>query len=150
MQITRNGTENSLQRSTLRPFALWRQDRERNASRIGGKPARRMDGTRTTTLGTKGPEVGVVGLGCMGMTYAYDMKTPRDDATSIVVIHRALDLGMTLIDTADRCAPTLRSSLGCGRSPSGSGQPPRRRRWHGSWPEAGTWCPSRGPGRRTT
>jgi hypothetical protein len=31
---------------------------------------------RTTTLGSKGPEVGVIGLGCMGMTYAYDMKAP--------------------------------------------------------------------------
>jgi hypothetical protein len=28
----------------------------------------------------------------MGMTYAYDMKAPRDDATSIAVIHQALDL----------------------------------------------------------
>ena len=28
---------------------------------------------RTTTLGTDGPEVGVIGLGCMGMTFAYDM-----------------------------------------------------------------------------
>lgn len=27
---------------------------------------------RTTTLGTTGPEVGVIGLGCMGMTHAYD------------------------------------------------------------------------------
>jgi len=60
---------------------------------------------RTTTLGSKGPEVGVIGLGCMGMTYSYDMETPRDDATSISVIHQALELGMTLIDTADS-APT--------------------------------------------
>ncbi len=34
---------------------------------------------RTTTLGSKGLEVGVIGLGCMGMTYSYDMQTPRDD-----------------------------------------------------------------------
>ncbi len=50
---------------------------------------------RTTTLGSAGPEVGVIGLGCMGMTYRYDMKTPRDEATSISVIHQALDLGRT-------------------------------------------------------
>ena len=56
---------------------------------------------RTTTLSCNGPEVGVIGLGCMGMTYSYDMATPRDDDTSISVIHQALDLGVTLIDTAD-------------------------------------------------
>jgi aryl-alcohol dehydrogenase-like predicted oxidoreductase len=33
---------------------------------------------RTTTLGSTGPEVGVIGLGCMGMTFSYDMETPRD------------------------------------------------------------------------
>jgi len=36
---------------------------------------------RTTTLGRQGPEVGVIGLGCMGMTHSYDMAargtTPR-------------------------------------------------------------------------
>jgi aryl-alcohol dehydrogenase-like predicted oxidoreductase len=60
---------------------------------------------RTTTLGRNGPEVGVIGLGCMGMTFSYDMETPRDEAISISVIHRALDLGMTLIDTADAYGP---------------------------------------------
>src|SRR6266700_353411 len=60
---------------------------------------------RTTTLGSKGPEVGVIGLGCMGMTYSYDMETPRDDIASIAVIHQALETGMTLIDTADAYGP---------------------------------------------
>ena len=45
---------------------------------------------RTTTLGTDGPQVGVIGLGCMGMTHAYDLDTPRDDRQSIAVIHEAL------------------------------------------------------------
>jgi aryl-alcohol dehydrogenase-like predicted oxidoreductase len=66
---------------------------------------------RTTTLGSKGPEVGVIGLGCMGMTYAYDMTTSRDDATSIAVIHQALDLGVTLIDTADVYGPYTNEEL---------------------------------------
>ena len=66
---------------------------------------------RTTTLGSKGPEVGVIGLGCMGMTYAYDMKAPRDDGTSIAVIHQALDLGVTLIDTADAYGPYTNEEL---------------------------------------
>jgi len=73
---------------------------------------------RTTTLGSKGPEVGVIGLGCMGMTSSYDMRTPRDDATSIAVIHQALDLGMTLIDTADAYGPFTNEEL-VGRALSG-------------------------------
>ena len=66
---------------------------------------------RTTTLGSTGPEVGVIGLGCMGMTFSYDMETPRDDATSISVIRQALDLGMTLIDTADAYGPYTNEEL---------------------------------------
>jgi aryl-alcohol dehydrogenase-like predicted oxidoreductase len=66
---------------------------------------------RTTTLGSTGPEVGVIGLGCMGMTFSYDMKTPRDDETSITVIRQALDLGATLIDTADVYGPYTNEEL---------------------------------------
>jgi len=66
---------------------------------------------RTTTLGTNGPEVGVVGLGCMGMTHSYDLETPRDNQTSIAVIHQAIDLGMTLIDTADVYGPYTNEEL---------------------------------------
>ncbi|MFF9060848.1 aldo/keto reductase [Streptomyces sp. NPDC014882] len=64
---------------------------------------------RYTTLGRTGPEVGVIGLGCMGlssgMSFGYDRRTSRDDATSIAVIHRALASGATLIDTADVYGP---------------------------------------------
>jgi len=66
---------------------------------------------RTTTLGEKGPEVGVIGLGCMGMTFAYDMAAARDEAASISVIHQALDLGVTLIDTADVYGPFTNEEL---------------------------------------
>ena len=66
---------------------------------------------RTTTLGRDGPEVGVIGLGCMGMTASYDLETPRDDPRSISVIHRALELGMTLIDTADAYGPYTNEEL---------------------------------------
>lgn len=66
---------------------------------------------RTTTLTSDGPEVGVIGLGCMGMTASYDLQTPRDDVTSIAVIHQALDLGMTLIDTADAYGPYTNEEL---------------------------------------
>ena len=65
---------------------------------------------RTSTLGKGGPEVGVVGLGCMGMTWAYD-PSGRDDATSTEVIRTALDLGVTLIDTADIYGPYSNEEL---------------------------------------
>ncbi|MET0817758.1 MAG: aldo/keto reductase, partial [Solirubrobacteraceae bacterium] len=55
-------------------------------------------------LGASGLEAGAVGLGCMGMTWAYNAHE-RDDARSVEVIHRALDLGMDLIDTADMYGP---------------------------------------------
>jgi aryl-alcohol dehydrogenase-like predicted oxidoreductase len=55
-------------------------------------------------LGASGLEAGAVGLGFMGMTWAYNAHE-RDDARSVRVIHRALDLGMDLIDTADMYGP---------------------------------------------
>ncbi|MGW4958875.1 aldo/keto reductase [Nonomuraea sp. NPDC004186] len=66
---------------------------------------------RTTTLGTHGPQVGVIGLGAMGMSFMYDMAAPRDEATSVSVIHQALDLGMTLTDTADVYGPHTNEEL---------------------------------------
>ncbi len=56
------------------------------------------------TLGTAGPAVGPIGLGCMGMSWAYG-AAERDDAQSVAVLHRALDLGVTLIDTSDVYGP---------------------------------------------
>ncbi|MFI5389457.1 MAG: aldo/keto reductase, partial [Candidatus Eremiobacterales bacterium] len=49
-------------------------------------------------LGAGGPLVSAIGLGCMGMSEFYGTG---DDVESIAVIHRALDLGVTMIDTAD-------------------------------------------------
>jgi len=53
---------------------------------------------KTRNLGKDGPEVSAIGLGCMGMS---DFYGPADDARSVAVIHRALELGMSLLDTAD-------------------------------------------------
>jgi len=50
------------------------------------------------TLGTNGPRVSAIGLGCMGMSEFYG---PTDEAESVRTIHRALELGVTLLDTAD-------------------------------------------------
>jgi aryl-alcohol dehydrogenase-like predicted oxidoreductase len=52
----------------------------------------------TRVLGRNGPAVSALGLGCMGMSEFYGT---RDDQQSIQVIHRALDMGMNFIDTAD-------------------------------------------------
>lgn len=45
------------------------------------------------------------------MSFAYDMATPRDEATSVSVIRQAIDLGMTLIDTADVYGPYTNEEL---------------------------------------
>lgn len=57
---------------------------------------------RTRKLGANGPEVSAIGLGCMGMSAFYG---GADEAQSISVIHRALDLGITLFDTAEMYGP---------------------------------------------
>jgi len=54
---------------------------------------------RTTTLGLAGPTVGVLGLGCMGMSPG--VYGPVDEAESIATIHAAIEAGVTLIDTGD-------------------------------------------------
>jgi aryl-alcohol dehydrogenase-like predicted oxidoreductase len=61
-------------------------------------------------LGTSGLLVGAVGLGCMGMSWAYGARQ-RDDQQSIAVIHRAIELGATLIDTADIYGPFTNERL---------------------------------------
>ncbi|MBN8801656.1 MAG: aldo/keto reductase [Lysobacteraceae bacterium SCN 69-123] len=58
---------------------------------------------QTRTLGRDGPVVSALGLGCMGMSAFYGGR--GDDAAAIAVIHRALERGVTLLDTADMYGP---------------------------------------------
>src|SRR3979490_1296674 len=55
-------------------------------------------------------DVARIGLGCMGMSAAYT-GAGSDDAESIRTIHRALDLGVTLIDTAEIYGPFTNEEL---------------------------------------
>jgi aryl-alcohol dehydrogenase-like predicted oxidoreductase len=59
-------------------------------------------------LGTQGLEVSALGLGCMGMSQSYGVP---DDRESIATLHRALELGVTLFDTAEAYGPFTNEEL---------------------------------------
>ncbi|MCE7066327.1 aldo/keto reductase [Dyadobacter sp. CY326] len=59
-------------------------------------------------LGTTNEKLSAIGLGCMGMSFAYG---PTDDAESIATLHKALDLGINFWDTADMYANGLNEEL---------------------------------------
>ena len=62
----------------------------------------------TRALGRSGLSVSALGLGCMGMS---DFYGAADDATSIATLHRAIDLGVTFLDTADAYGPGRNETL---------------------------------------
>jgi aryl-alcohol dehydrogenase-like predicted oxidoreductase len=62
-------------------------------------------------LGNSGLTVSALGLGCMGMTHAYLTPQERDDRESIATIHRAIELGVTFLDTAEMYGPFTNEEL---------------------------------------
>src|SRR5580698_657995 len=62
----------------------------------------------TRKIGNQGLAAGAIGLGCMGMTHAYGTG---DEAESIATIQRALDCGVTLLDTAEVYGPYTNEEL---------------------------------------
>ncbi|AOE68421.1 aldo/keto reductase [Pseudomonas fluorescens] len=63
----------------------------------------------TRQLGKNGPRVSAIGLGCMGMTDFYTPDTDTTEATA--TLHRALELGVNFLDTADMYGPHTNEQL---------------------------------------
>src|SRR5215216_4177655 len=62
-------------------------------------------------LGTEGLTVSALGLGCMGMSQSYGSPDERDERESVATIHRALELGVTFLDTAEVYGPFTNEEL---------------------------------------
>ena len=62
----------------------------------------------TRTLGSQGLEVSALGLGCMGMSQSYGVP---DDRESVATLHRAIELGVTFLDTAEAYGPFTNEEL---------------------------------------
>ncbi len=73
-----------------------------------------MSSIKRVSLGRQGLEVSVQGLGCMGMTGGVNGMSvygEADEAESLATLHRALELGVTMLDTADLYGPMLNERL---------------------------------------
>jgi aryl-alcohol dehydrogenase-like predicted oxidoreductase len=62
----------------------------------------------TRRLGRQGLEVSAIGLGCMGMSQSYGVP---DDRESVATLHRAIELGVTFLDTAEAYGPYTNEEL---------------------------------------
>src|ERR687896_110715 len=62
-------------------------------------------------LGSDGLSVSAMGLGCMGMSQSYGSPEERDERESIATIHRAIELGVSFLDTAEAYGPYTNEEL---------------------------------------
>jgi aryl-alcohol dehydrogenase-like predicted oxidoreductase len=62
-------------------------------------------------LGTSGLTVSALGLGCMGMSASYGTPEERDESEAIATLHRALEIGVTFLDTAEVYGPFTNEEL---------------------------------------
>ncbi|MEA2766627.1 MAG: hypothetical protein QOK07_3031, partial [Gemmatimonadaceae bacterium] len=65
----------------------------------------------TRSLGTQGLTASALGLGLMGMSQSYGTPEERDENESIATIQRAIELGVTLFDTAEAYGPYANEEL---------------------------------------
>jgi aryl-alcohol dehydrogenase-like predicted oxidoreductase len=64
---------------------------------------------QTRTLGKSNLKVSALGLGCMGMSFSYG--APKDEGEMILLMHKAVDLGVTFFDTAEVYGPFINEEL---------------------------------------
>jgi len=69
---------------------------------------RKLSHAETDPVGSSGLTVLVLGLGCMGMSEFYG---PANDGESVATIHRAIELGVILLDSADMYGPFKNEEL---------------------------------------
>src|SRR5579872_2917366 len=65
----------------------------------------------TRKLGSEGFTVSALGLGCMSMSASYGSPEERDERESVATLHRAIELGVTLFDTAEAYGPYTNEEL---------------------------------------
>lgn len=66
---------------------------------------------RRRKLGVARFDVSAIGLGCMGLTYAYKSRAMRDEGRASATIQKALELGITFFDTSDAYGPETNEDL---------------------------------------